>query len=59
MPTDDVTSVIIEELDDMLDDSQKDQLQALLSPLSNSDFSEQAMIGQFALAKSFVHQSVP
>lgn len=59
VPTDDVTSVTIEELDDMLDDSQKDQLQALLSPLSNCDFSEQGMIGQFALAKSFVHQSVP
>ena len=33
VPTDDdVTSVTIEELDDMLNDSQKDQLQVLLSP---------------------------
>ena len=46
MPTDDdITSVTIEELDDMLDESQKDQLQTLLSPLSNSDFPKQGMIG--------------
>ena len=39
-------------------DSQKDQLKALLAPLSASDFSQQAMLGQFAIAKSFVQQSV-
>ena len=42
----------------MLTDSQKDQLKALLAPLSASDFSQQAMLGQFAIAKSFVQQSV-
>ena len=35
--------------------SLKDELQTLLSPVSSSDYSEQGMIGQFALAKSFVH----
>ena len=58
VPTeDDTSSVTIEELDDILDETQKDQLKALLTPISN-DFSKQGMIGQFALAKSFVHQSV-
>ena len=57
VPTeDDASSVTIEELDDILE-TQKDQLKALLTPISN-DFSKQGMTGQFALAKSFVHQSV-
>ena len=55
---DDVSTVTVEELSDMLTDSQKDQLKVLLAPLSASDFSQQAMLGQFAIAKSFVQQSV-
>ena len=54
---DDITRVTIEELEELLDESQRDELQTVLSPLSGNDFSEQGMIGQFALAKSFVYQS--
>lgn len=41
VPTDD--DVTIEELEYMLDESQKDQLQALLSPLANRDLSKQGI----------------
>ena len=59
VPTeDDASSVTIEELDDILDETQKDQLKAPLTPISNNGFSKQGMIGQFALANCFVHQSV-
>ena len=58
VPTDDdISRVTIEELEEILDESQRDELQMVLSPLSGSDFSQQGMIGQFALAKSFVYQS--
>ena len=46
----------MEELEDILSDAQKQQLKGMLSPLSNSMFSE-GMLAQFLLAKSFVHQS--
>lgn len=55
---DDENRVTVEELDDILTELQKDELKALLSPLSASDFSEQGMLSQYAMAKSFVSQSV-
>ena len=57
MPTDDdENTVTVEELDDMLTHDQKDELRALLLLVSVSDFSEQGMLSQFAMAKSFVCQ---
>ena len=58
VPLDDDVSTVTVELSDMLTDSQKDQLKALLAPLSASDFSQQAMLGQFAIVKSFFQQPV-
>ena len=55
VPLDDDSTVTVEELEDILSDDQKQQLQGMLSPLSNSVFSE-GMLAQFLLAKSFVHQ---
>lgn len=56
VPLDDDSTVTVEELQDILSDAQKQQLKGMLSPLSTSAFSEEGMLAQYLLAKSFVHQ---
>ena len=53
---DDANTVTVEELGVVLTDTQKDELQVVLSPLSTKDYCQRATLGQFALAKSFVNQ---
>ena len=49
-------TVTVEEMEDVLSTVQKEELSSLLSPISNNVFSQQEMLGQFAIAKSFVQQ---
>ena len=53
---DDESTVTVEELEDVLSDAQKQHLKGLLAPLSGSAFSQESMLAQFLLAKSYVHQ---
>ena len=47
--------LIVEEIEDVLSDAQKDELGGLLTPLSNNLFSQQEMLAKFTIARSFVH----
>lgn len=48
--------VTVEELEDLLSDTQKEELKDLLNPISNNYFSQQEMLGQYAIAKSYIEQ---
>ena len=48
--------VTVEELEDMLSDSQKDELKSLLVPICNNQYSQQEMLSQYAIARSYVLQ---
>ena len=60
MPFDDEIegTVTMEELADVLSDTQKDELRALLVNLSGNPFSQEGMLAQYIISKTFVHQSV-
>ena len=55
-PLDDEATVTVNELEEVLTYERRQQLERLLSPLSTSTFSQQEMLGKYAVAKSFVHQ---
>lgn len=56
MPVDgDENDVTVEDVEDILSHSQKEQLKALLSPVANSDYCQQEILSQFTIAKSYVH----
>jgi Tfp pilus assembly pilus retraction ATPase PilT len=55
---DDEETVTIEELADLLSNEEKEELRDMLSPMCTSLFSQQEMLCQFVMAKSFVNQSV-
>ena len=57
IPLDDDNTVTVEELEDLLSDTQKQHLKESLAPLLGSTFSQESMMAQFLLAKSYVHQS--
>ena len=57
IPLDDDNTVTVEELEDLLSDTQKQHLKESLAPLLGSIFSQESMLAQFLLAKSYVHQS--
>ena len=57
IPLDDDNTVTVEELEDLLSDTQKQHLKESLAPLSGSTFSQESMLAQFLLAKSYVYQS--
>lgn len=52
---DEESTVNVNELADVLTESQKNDLQSLLNTVSTSSFSQQEMLSKFVLAKSFVH----
>ena len=52
----DETTVTIDELGEVLNDSKKEQLHDMLSPLTTSVYCKEEMIGQYAVAKAFVAQ---
>ena len=54
VPLDDEITVTVEELHHLLTDAQKEHLKGLLAPLSGSAFSQETMLVQFLLAKSYV-----
>lgn len=49
-------AVTVDELAVVLSDNQKEQLHDLLSPLTTSLYCKEEMIGQYAVAKTFVYQ---
>ena len=51
-------TVTVEQLSDILDSIQKEELKNLLAPLPSSSFSQQGMLSQYVLAKSYVHQTL-
>ena len=51
----DETIVTVEDVEDILSSSQKEQLKALLSPVASSDYCQQEILSHFAIAKSYVH----
>ena len=57
IPLDEDNTVTVEELEDLLSDTQKQHLKESLAPLLGSTFSQESMLAQFLLAKSYVHQS--
>ena len=57
IPMDGNDSIVrVEDVVDILSTSQKEQLKALLSPVAISDSSQQQILTQFTVAKSYVHQ---
>ena len=48
--------VTVHELMDVLSNTQKEQLHNLLSPLTTNVYCKEEMIGQYAVAKTFVNQ---
>ena len=57
MPLDDNNDIVtVEELEEILSSSQKQQLKSMLSHMSFSDYSQQEMLTQFVIAKSFVYE---
>ena len=55
-PLDDESTVTVNELQEVLTYERRRQLEGLLSSLSTSTFSQQEMLGKYAVAKLFVHQ---
>ena len=53
---DDNDIVTVEESEEILSSSQKQQLKSMLSQVSHSDYSQQEMLTQFVIAKSIVHK---
>ena len=51
----DESIVTVEDAEDILSTSQKERLKALLSPVAISDSSQQEILTQFTVAKSYVH----
>ena len=47
--------IIVEELEEILSRSQKQQLRSMVSQVPHSDYSQQEMLTQFVIATSFVH----
>lgn len=47
--------VTVEDVEDVLSSPQKEELKALLSPVARTDYSQQEILSQFTIAKSFVH----
>ena len=57
MPLDDNNDIVtVEELAEILNNCQKQQLKSILSQVSHSDYSQQEMLTQFVIAKSFVYE---
>ena len=52
----DETAVTVDELVDVLNDSQKERLGDLLSPLTTNVYCKEEMIAQYAVAKTFINQ---
>jgi len=52
----DEAAVTIDELVDVLNDDQKEQLHDLLSSLTTNVYCKEEMIGQYAVAKTFVNR---
>lgn len=51
--TNDENTVTVEQLADVLSDSQKEELDSLLHPIISDLFSERDMFGQYVIAKQY------
>ena len=54
---DDSNIVVVKQPEDILSNDETCQLELLLAPVTSVNFSQEAMIAQYALAKSFISTS--
>ena len=52
---DDSNIVVVEQPEDILRNDETRQLELLLAPVASLNFSQEAMIAQYALAKSYIN----
>ena len=59
VPIDDDSNIVVVECqpEDILSNDETRQLELLLAPVTSVNFSQEAMIAQYALAKSFISTS--